>query len=244
MMERSVDRIGPGAIVLCHDRAGPGASRTETFDTPQLVRELCELARRRGLRPATLHDGTALGRLVVATHGASGRAAEMGVRPIDEDRIAADDHDAVRGLLAGVITRHAEEYAERGYRRLRPEYRVLVYADSGVVGTCSVFRIDAEPALRVYGIGDLVVSAEARGGGLARRMLRIAFSEAQRREADVVIGDTTAVATTLAGLGFKHVPRFRYFHERDGACSWAPNWWAWEREPIPAPRLLLKEGDF
>jgi len=56
MLARVRGDISPGAILLMHDGAGPGAMRDSCAGTVSLVRPLVALARSRGLEPATLDD--------------------------------------------------------------------------------------------------------------------------------------------------------------------------------------------
>jgi predicted N-acetyltransferase YhbS len=125
---------------------------------------------------------------------------------------------------------------------VRPAFRTLARVDGEVVGQQSAFRIDTDPSSRLFGLGDVAVHPDHRGRGIARSLIRLAVEQARERGAEVILTDTVAVATTFQALGFRPVPRFSLYYERDGSCRWHPRWLAWGHEE--SRRLRLDEGDF
>ncbi len=126
-----------------------------------------------------------------------------------------------------------------------PEFRVIEQSGSGsVVGHVSAFAIPTEPALALYGIGDLVVKPRYRREGVAARVIAAVVHECERRDADVMLVDTEAARRQFSSLGFRLADPWSFFYERNQACHRHPQWLTcWRTEPI-RPVHLLAHGDF
>jgi peptidoglycan/xylan/chitin deacetylase (PgdA/CDA1 family)/predicted N-acetyltransferase YhbS len=248
LLARVAGELHPGAVVVMHDGLGPGATRADCSQTVELIEPLVGQLRQRGWHPAALDERTLRRRAVdralrplAAVPRADGGAD---VAVVAEAELGEAELAELSALLAQSMTRLGAEYAQRPWRRVRPEFRVLARVDGSIVGQVSVFRIGTRPPRRLYGLGDNAVLRPWRGRGIARRLVATAIEEAWRRGAEVVVGDTVALRREGQSLGFAPVPRFRFYYERDGCCRWHPNWMAAIRHPEPRARLELEEADF
>lgn len=266
MRARLATELEGGSVVLLHDGLGPGALRSECEDTVALLEPLSRQIRALGCDPAALGEGPAFwwangrpaggrspGELLrlagpvarrLLTTRPRGPKLAYAVETAEEVGLSEADLRMVRGLLAAQIPTHADEYAERGWRRLRPEFRTLARADGKVIGQESAFAIDTEPGRRLYGLGDAVVRRDRRGHGIARALTERAVAECWSRGAEILLTDSFALRGVFVGLGFAPVPRFAFYYEREGRCRWHPGWLAAVRVPVPRPRLRLAEGDY
>jgi GNAT superfamily N-acetyltransferase len=125
-----------------------------------------------------------------------------------------------------------------------PEFRVLDWAPpDDLVGHVAAFSIPASPALRLYGIGDLVVAPRARRRGLAAELAGRVTEECIARGADAVLVDTLAAEDQFRALGFE--PTTAFFYMKDGAVRVHEHWMVRWVSPAPtAPIELLEHGDF
>jgi predicted N-acetyltransferase YhbS len=136
-------------------------------------------------------------------------------------------------------------WADRAYAgEYPPVFRVLDWAVAAdLVGHVSAFSIPASPALRLYGIGDLVVAPRARGRGLATELARGVTEECIARGADAVLVDTLAASDQFRALGFE--PTTAFFYMRNGAIQVHEHWMVRWVGPAPSGRIeLLEHGDF
>jgi peptidoglycan-N-acetylglucosamine deacetylase len=248
LLARVARELHRGAIVVMHDGLGPGARRTDCSQTVELIEPLVGQVRLRGWRPAALDERTlprhAVDRALRPLVAVPREAGAADVAVVAEAELSEAELAELSDLLAQSMTRLGPEYAKRPWHRVRPEFRVLARVDGSIVGQTSAFRIGTRPPRRLYGLGDNAVLRPWRGGGIARRLITAAVEEAWSREAEVIMGDTVALRGHSLSLGFAPVPRFRFYHERDGCCRWHPNWMAAIRHPEPRTRLELQEGDF
>jgi GNAT superfamily N-acetyltransferase len=250
-------RVEPGlatdTVVLLHDGLGPGARRASCTSTAALVEPLVTSIRGRGLAPAALGPGPLPTALI--EHEPALEAPERGpvlhtplpreeIAVVDEDRIDRGELALLGELLAGGFPRHAIEYRERAWRKVRPAFRVLARRRGRVAGQISAFRIATHPVRELFGIGDAVVTESARGQGMARQLVERSAQECRRRGAEVVLTDTLLLRKSFRAVGLEPVPRLGLYYERDAACHWHPHWMAWLRDGTPPPRLRLEEGDF
>ena len=133
-------------------------------------------------------------------------------------------------------------------RRVRgpfvPLVRALtVAADGRLEGHASAFLIPSRPALRVFGVGDLVVASGRRGTGIGAALAAATVAECERREAQVILVDTLAARSLFTALGFASVPAWTVYYQRDAACHRHEHWMI--RAAVPPPRVeLLAHGDF
>ena len=232
---------GRGLRLLGASAGGPEPrpGRIVVLGGPASLEPLAAAIRAKRLRPAPLGDGPAVWR----TRTMPADPADP-IEVVDEDGLAAGDRAEVCALLAREMSRFTDDYATKGWRRLRPEFRVLARGHSGdVIATTSMMVLENDGGVLLYGSGDSTVGREHRGRRLGHAILREAERECRRRGADAMLGDTTAFAALFQDEGWRRVPRFAIYYERDGACHWHPQWWVWERAPLPE-RLRISEGDF
>jgi predicted N-acetyltransferase YhbS len=125
-----------------------------------------------------------------------------------------------------------------------PEFRVLDWSrPADLVGHVSAFSIPTSPALRLYGIGDLVVAPRARRRGLATELARRVTEECIARGADAVLVDTLAAEDQFRALGFEPTTAFCYM--TNGAPRVHEHWMVRWVGPAPTGRIeLLEHGDF
>jgi GNAT superfamily N-acetyltransferase len=253
MLERIAPDIGAGSVVVMHDGMHDG--RGERSQTVELVEPLIGNIRARGWEPGPLGDGRGAGlrwgrpvnsavraRERLRTDTGAGRPVKVEV--VDESDLSDDDMRGLSAVLAESMTRLGHEYAERPWRRMRPEFRIVARSEGSVLGQVAAFRIRTRPERHLYGLGDLAVAASARGRGVAAMLTEANRAECFRRGADILLSDTTAIKARLLRSGYAPVPRFRFWYERDGACHWHPHWIARIHHPEVRTRLELEEGDF
>ncbi|HEX2016986.1 MAG TPA: GNAT family N-acetyltransferase [Solirubrobacteraceae bacterium] len=161
---------------------------------------------------------------------------------VDEERLSDADRRRAGALLAGEWGEQWRRDAHAG--PYPPEFRILARGDHDeLAGHVAAFAIPTEPAVRLYGIGDLVVAPAHRRRGVAHRLCSAVVGEAWRRGAQLILVDTLAAESIFLGLGFTPAPPFRYFYVRDRACHRHRHWLAAGR--LPHDRLeLLEHGDF
>ena len=257
MLERMArDGLGPGDVIVMHDGLGPGAERADCAQTVELIEPLVGNLRGRGWEPAPLGArgvrDAVRGRLpsrAALRDLRRARAAAASGAPVEYELVSEDDLDDVTlrelsGLLSSVMQRLGSQYAERPWRRLRPEYRCIARVDGEIVGQVSAFRVETDPPRVLYGIGDLAVAPRARGRGVAVSLGEAVSGECWRRGGEVLLADTVTHLARDFRTGHAPVPRFRFYYERDGACHWHPNWTTRIHHPEPRVRLRLEEGDF
>ncbi|HEX8647247.1 MAG TPA: GNAT family N-acetyltransferase [Thermoleophilaceae bacterium] len=258
MLERmAVDGLGPGDVIVMHDAVGPGALRADCAQTVELIEPLAGNLRARGWEPAPLGArragdsvrGRLPGRAALRELRRSSRSAAGGpvveFEVVSEEDLTEADLRELSGLLSVVMTRLGAEYAERPWRRIRPEYRALARIDGELVGQISGFAIGTDPPRRMYAGGDLAVHPRARGRGVAVRLGELFSAECWERGGEILLaGETVTHRARDLRTGHAPVPRFRFWYERDGACHWHPNWTTKIRHPEPRVRLRLEEGDF
>lgn len=98
-----------------------------------------------------------------------------------EHEIAPTTHRAITALRNASFPAHA---VDRSYYKQRPHFRCLAYADGALIGHLGLdhrmIAVGATPH-SIFGVIDLCVAAEARGQGIASRMLEklSALAEAQ-----------------------------------------------------------------
>lgn len=257
MLERmSRAGLAPGDVIVMHDGVGPGARRADCSQTVELIEPLVGNLRGRGWEPAPLGARRAVdglrGRL--PSGGAlrdlrRSRADAAAGAPVEYEIVSESDLDEttlreLSGLLSSVMKRLGPQYAERPWRRIRPERRAIARIEGEIVGQLSAFRIGCDPPRVLYGLGDLAVAPRARGRGVAVRLGDDMTQECWRRGGEILLVDTVTHKARDFRTGHAPVPRFRFWYERDGACHWHPNWTAKVRHPEPRVRLRLEEGDF
>src|SRR3712207_2139311 len=152
-----------------HDAVGPGALRAECAQTVELIEPLVGNLRGRGWEPAPLGARRVrdplLGRL---PSGAAlrdlrrSRSDAAATWPVDYELVSEEDlgEETLRelsGLLSSVMKRLGRQYAERPWRRLRPEHRGIARMNGEIVGQLSAFRVGTDPPRVLYGLGDLAV---------------------------------------------------------------------------------------
>jgi peptidoglycan-N-acetylglucosamine deacetylase len=246
MLERVNRDIRPGRVLVLHDAPGVGAERRDCSNTVELLEPLFALARRRGAEPVPVEVPTAFHRLRMAPPppADAGVTSEIEIEIVNEDDLSERDLRALCDLLAGGISRDKDVYRERGWRRIRPEYRAIAREDGEIAGQMSMFRLQTTPALRVYGSGDAVVRPKSRGKKIGTELGRVSAWEAYERGIDLYVSDSAAFVSTYQDHGFRPAKPFEVWYERDGACHRHPNWHLyWFVEP-PAERIQLEEGDF
>ena len=247
--------LGPGDVIVMHDAVGPGARRDDCAQTVELIEPLVGNLRGRGWKPAPLGARRVADRALRKLPSTASlrelrrsRASTAG-GPVEYEWVSEDDLDDARlrelsELLSSVMTRLGPEYAERPWRRVRPECRAIARIDGELVAQVSAFPIVTDPPRALYGIGDLAVAPRARGRGVAARLGEEITAECWRRGGEILLADTVTHLRRDFRTGHAPVPRFRFWYERDGACHWHPNWTARIRHPEPRVRLRLEEGDF
>lgn len=245
MLERVGPDIRPGRVLVLHDAPGVGAGRVDCSNTVELLEPLFALARRRGAEPVPVVVPTAFHRLRMApAPPASTGGGEIEFEIVNEDDLSERDLRALCNLLADGISRDKDVYRERGWRRIRPEYRVIAREGGEIAGQMSMFPLQTTPPVRAYGSGDAVVRPKSRGRKVGSALGRASAWEALKRGVDLYVGDSTAFLSTFADYGFRPAKPFELWYERDGACHRHPNWHLfWFSEP-PAERIELEEGDF
>ena len=247
--------LGPGDVIVMHDAVGPGAARPDCAQTVELIEPLVGNLRGRGWEPAPLGArrtrDAVRGRLPSAGALRDLRRSRVDAAstPIEYELVPEADLDEqtlreLSGLLSSVMKRLGPQYAERPWRRIRPEYRGIARMDGEIVGQLSAFRVRTEPERVLYGLGDLAVAPHARGRGVAVELGESITQECWRRGGEILLVDTVTHRARDWRTGHAPVPRFRFWYERDGACHWHPNWTTKIRHPEPRVRLRLEEGDF
>lgn len=256
MLERmSRDGLRDGDVIVMHDGLGPGALRAECTQTVELIEPLVGNLRGRGFEVGPLGERSPLASVRRRLPGRSDlrdlrRRWKAARRPAFEVEVVPESElpDALLAelseLLASVMTRMGDHYAQQPWRRVRPEYRAIARIDGRVVGQVSAFRIATEPQRVLFGIGDLAVAHDVRGSGIAVELGEAASAECWRRGGEVILVDTVTHKARDFRTGHAPVPRFRIYYERDGACHWHPNWTTKTRHPDHRARLRLEEGDF
>ncbi len=267
MLASITGQLEPGCVVLLHDSVQPGELRDDCEDTVALIEPMCRLIRAGGWEPDALGDGPAFwwarggprsGRpgardVVRAGRGRLQRLAVRARHPapveyelelLDETLVAGADRVSIAALLAEAFPAEGDAYRERGWRTMAPAFRTLARSGTEVVGQQSVFEIETDPPRRLFGLGDVAVRADSRRRGIARSLIERAVEECWLRGADTVLTDTSALREPFMALGFRPVPRFAFYYERDGECHWHPQWLAATRASIPRSPLRLEEGDF
>jgi len=224
-----------GNVVVMHDGAEvEGDSRA---DTVALIGPLLEAARRRGLEPAPLANGPAFWWLRRGTRPDPSVTFEV----VDEGELADEDRRQAFALLAEGISHAREDYAERGYRLVRPAFRVLARAGGAVVGHTGVCMLRSDPDFGFAGLADGVVSPRLRERGIGAEMMGLATREALARGAGGVLADTTAYARWCARTGFRR-PLEGELSRRASTSPRPRHWWLL-REGEPEPFLLI-DDDF
>jgi GNAT superfamily N-acetyltransferase len=162
---------------------------------------------------------------------------------VAESDLGAEERRRIGDLLAGILD-EGPRYRDRAWRTLPPLFRSLAVAPSGaVVGQASGFAVQAWPAVRVMGLGDLAVEPAWRGRGLARGLCSAVVREAWERDAGVLLAKTRPMRRVLADLGFEPVTAFAFYWEDERACHRHPDWMAATRVAAPTPTWLA-HGDF
>ncbi len=254
MLELISPAIVDGGVVLMHDSAGPGARRSGCAGTVELIAPLADLVRDRGLEPEVLGDGSPLQErgFTLFNPRSTGRSAYRPppapagerVEVIAETSLPAADRAEIVGLIRAGYGRVAGNYGDRGWRTLEPVSRIVARSDDGIAAHISVFALESDPPMRIYGIGDAVVAAERRGGGIGGRIAAAAVEECRRLGAEMILTDTVDLERAFVRCGFEPVPRFACWYERDGACRSHRHWLAAFRDGPPSTRLQLAQGDF
>ena len=138
----------------------------------------------------------------------------------------------------------ADLYLARGWRTVRPRYRVLARCGDDVVGQITGMRLDADTTLTVYGLGDLIVEPAHRGRGLTRPLVGTAAARAFGQGADLVVASVRRLGPALRAVGFRPAAPFELYHEADRACISRPTWMLIARHRLPPGSLRLAEGHF
>ena len=195
-------------------------------------------ARALGLRPSAMGEGRAFWWLQVPARP----DPSVSYRVVEEDDLTGDERAAVHTLLADNLVHGRRERAERGYRVLRPSFRVLAYRGSRLVGTTSTVWVRTEPAVRMAGLADGAVDPRRRGAGIGSELLRGCVAGALGRGAEAILTDTTHFARVCARHGFR---RPREGELRFAAADGRPrHWWLrWEDESQARPFELI-DDDF
>ena len=267
MLASILGQLEPGCVVLLHDAVQPGELRDDCEDTVALIEPMCRLIRASGCEPDALRDGPAFwwaregprsgrpgasdvlragrGRLQrLAVRARYPAPVEYGVELVDEALVGEADRVSIATLLAEAFPAEGDAYRERGWRTMAPAFRTLARSGPEVVGQQSVFEIETDPLRRVFGLGDVAVRADSRRRGIARALIEQAVDECWRRGGEIVLTDTSALREPFMALGFRPVPRFAFYYQRDGECRWHPQWLAATRATMPRAPLRLEEGDF
>ena len=267
MLASVTRQLEPGCVILLHDAVSPGALRHDCADTVAVIEPLTQLIRASGCEPAALGVGPAfwwtregprsgrrgardllragrkrLGRVMVLAQHRS--PVDYEVELVNEALVGESDRASIATLLAEAFTTQGEAYRERGWRNIAPTFRTLARSGRGIVAQQSAFEVGTDPPRRMFGLGDVAVRADCRRRGIARSLIERAVEECWRQGAEIVLTDTGALRETFMTLGFRPVPRFAFYYERDGECRWHPQWLAAMRATIPRAPLRLVEGDF
>jgi predicted N-acetyltransferase YhbS len=267
MLATVASQFEPGSVVLLHDAVGPGALRRDCADTVAIIDPLAQLIRANGCEPAALGTGPAFwwaregpqsGRRGARDLLRAGRkrlrkaavraprrsSADYTVELVDEALLGESDRATIAMLLAEAFASQGDAYRERGWRNIAPTFRTLARCDQEIVAQQSVFEIGTDAPHTTFGLGDVAVRADRRRRGIARALIERAVQECWRRGAEIVLTDTAALRETFMTLGFRPVPRFAFYYQRDGQCRWHPHWLAAVRTALPRAPLRLVEGDF
>lgn len=162
---------------------------------------------------------------------------------VDEDGLEADLRRGLAVLLAACLD-DGERYRRRGWRTLRPSFRVVaLQADGEPIGQISAFFVPTRPSIRLVGLGDAAVAPDHRLRGVGRTVCGLAVQEAWRLHASAILLKTTPMRKVFADLGFAAAADGPFFHFENGRRATHPDWMAAFATDLP-PSIELEEGDF
>ena len=228
-LEAARPDMKPGNVVVMHDGPEDSGSRA---DTVALIGPLLDEARSRGLQPAPLADGPAFW-----WHATTPRPdPEVSCEVVEDGELSGANREQAFALLAENISRSKADYAERGYRLVRPTFRVLARRRGRVVGHTSAMPLRSEPDLGLVGLGDTVVDPQARQRGVAAAMCDVSFAESRARGARVVLTDTGPLTVWCRNHGFRRPAPGELSASREGS------WWLYRPEGTAPFRVI--DDDF
>ena len=170
-------------------------------------------------------------------------SAAFSVTIIDEQDLGATHLATASGLLADAFEHVGDVYRERGWRTLRPAFRIICETDGQLVGQVSAFDLDCQPELEAIGLGDGVVASTVQRNGVLRLMMLAAIEECGRRQAEFIVTSTkhSHVGRLIADLGFIKQAPFTVYAESQVACTTRSTWWALGLDPNARslPRVKL-----
>jgi peptidoglycan-N-acetylglucosamine deacetylase len=240
MLAHVSPKIEEFAVIVLHDAQGEGAPRGATAaNTIALLEPLVARGREAGLTPGALDEGR-----YSAFIGLVGPADLATTEIVDEDDLTGEDREVAHALLADAFPDHAEDYLDRGWRLIKPTFRMLARVDGRVVGVVSAFELENDRGLKVWGIGDGTIHPDHRGRGLGAKGMGALALEIVSRGPDVVVSDTV-LSRTSDRLGGRKVEPGEIYWYKDGVKQEpGRHWRMWEREPGLTRPLCLEEGDF
>jgi len=135
-------------------------------------------------------------------------------------------------------------YLHRAWRTIPPILRIVAQGqDAQVVGHTSIFLVETEPTVSLYGIGDVVVHADHRRRGIARELCARAVARCWEQGAAVVLTKTKPLRDVFAELGLKPVTECDFFYQQEDLLVRHQDWMAAKRIRSTRPIQLL-QGDF
>jgi GNAT superfamily N-acetyltransferase len=162
---------------------------------------------------------------------------------VDEDGLEADLRRGLAVLLAAILD-DGERYRRRGWRTLRPSFRVVaIQADGEPIGQISAFFVPTRPSIRLIGLGDAAVAPDHRMRGVGRRLCEVATHEAWRLHASAILLKTKPMRKVFTDLGFTASTDGPFFYFENGERATHPDWMAAFAAELP-PSVELEEGDF
>jgi predicted N-acetyltransferase YhbS len=168
-------------------------------------------------------------------------------RLMQEDQVRAVERALIGDLLVEAFgwrhrptrlmaaLRRRSTVREHGYTLHQPHYRVLAWAGDHLVGARMVCLPNCDPALSLYGFGDVAVHPAWRRRGIAQAMTRLAIAEAERQRADVMLTSTAKLEPIYRGCGFRPVRgREEVCLDNRSGRSFDRHWLIrWNIEPTP-----------
>lgn len=126
-----------------------------------------------------------------------------------------------------------------------PAFRILAHNNAGhLIAHASAFALATEPAIELYGIGDLVVKPRYRRRGLARVVCETLVARCRERGAQEILVDTLAARDVFAALGFRAVEGFEFFYLGEDRCVRHRHWMVGGGERRAGAIEILAHGDF
>ena len=167
---------------------------------------------------------------------------DMRLEVINEDDLEDSTREFLSALLREAFPHNARQYADRGYLRLRPEFRVLAYsAGADLIGQILAFPAPARNVDGVYGFGDLVVVPGYRGQRVGESLVLRCVDECRARGAKAILGSMqrASVQSVLLRIGFEKVSAFRVVRKHDDVTLTRDSWWLLDPEAMTPARIEM-----